>query len=566
MNSQQKLYKYPRTYHAPWSLGCTSDDKKHTSMEQFKNKRVIVTEKLDGECFPSITPILMADGSKKNISDINVGDIVLGFDSNKNLVESTVLNVFKNGKTDKWLKIYFKNPFKRDKKCIICTENHELFVNGSYVKAKDIPIGSNFSHFISYYEPNKIQKEILIGKLLGDGSFSSNRAQVQYTHKIEHKMYSDFINLFLTDAYSNSLIDLNSNSYSEKPKYKSWTKSFKWLKHLSSEMLVDGNKIIPESLISQISPLSLAVLYMDDGNLTENGKQNPRMHFSICNFDHQSCLNLQRVFTNFNIKTTITNSDGYNYLHISSYSVNTFCELIKDYIPEIMQYKLPSKYRRIKVEPTINHESIFIKKLVDVEILSIDVLKDFKFAQKYDIETETHNYFANGILVHNCTTLAPDLHYARSLDSGSHVSRDWLSQFHSTISYNIPKNYRICGENVYAMHSLFYDNLESYFYAFSVWNGETCLNWDETKEWLSLLGIKHVPVLYDGIYDEKLIKTLWNPLLNAEGYVIRIADSFEYHAFKDNVAKFVRPNHVTSDTHWKYKPIIKNKLKTQGNI
>ena len=97
MNSQQKLYKYPRTYHAPWSLGCTSDDKKHTSMEQFKNKRVIVTEKLDGECFPSITPILMADGSKKNISDINVGDIVLGFDSNNNLVESAVLNTFKNG-------------------------------------------------------------------------------------------------------------------------------------------------------------------------------------------------------------------------------------------------------------------------------------------------------------------------------------------------------------------------------------------------------------------------------------------------------------------------------------
>ena len=47
MNGQ----KYPRTYHLPWSLGTTSDDKTLSSIEHFIGKKVVVTEKLDGENF-----------------------------------------------------------------------------------------------------------------------------------------------------------------------------------------------------------------------------------------------------------------------------------------------------------------------------------------------------------------------------------------------------------------------------------------------------------------------------------------------------------------------------------
>ena len=42
-------YKYPRTFHLPWSPGCTSDDKVLKSVDHFVGKRVIVTEKMDGE-------------------------------------------------------------------------------------------------------------------------------------------------------------------------------------------------------------------------------------------------------------------------------------------------------------------------------------------------------------------------------------------------------------------------------------------------------------------------------------------------------------------------------------
>lgn len=46
----QKYTKHPRTWHVPQSPGATSDDKRLKSLDQFKNKQVVVTKKMDGEC------------------------------------------------------------------------------------------------------------------------------------------------------------------------------------------------------------------------------------------------------------------------------------------------------------------------------------------------------------------------------------------------------------------------------------------------------------------------------------------------------------------------------------
>lgn len=49
MSLENKYIKYPRTFHLPWSEGATKDDRFMTSLERFKNQRVIITEKMDGE-------------------------------------------------------------------------------------------------------------------------------------------------------------------------------------------------------------------------------------------------------------------------------------------------------------------------------------------------------------------------------------------------------------------------------------------------------------------------------------------------------------------------------------
>lgn len=145
--------------------------------------------------------------------------------------------------------------------------------------------------------------------------------------------------------------------------------------------------------------------------------------------------------------------------------------------------------------------------------------------------------------------------HARSVDGRSHPSRDWVKQFWSQISADIPNGWRVCGENLYAKHSIHYGNLKTYFMGFSIWDeSNRCLPWDETLEWFALLGVMPVPVLFDGIFDERKIRELYRDgdWEQTEGYVLRLAGSIGYGEFRKTFAKFVRAGHVQTAKHWMY--------------
>lgn len=152
--------------------------------------------------------------------------------------------------------------------------------------------------------------------------------------------------------------------------------------------------------------------------------------------------------------------------------------------------------------------------------------------------------------------------HARSLDSANHPSRTWVQQLHGTIRHEIPVGWRICGENLYARHSIGYSNLKSYFMVFSIWDeNNRALSWDETVQYCNILGLSTVPVLYRGTWNEKAIRLLYIPEEhrdNREGYVVRVAEGFAYKDFAKSVAKFVRKNHVQTSEHWMTQPVIPN--------
>lgn len=161
------------------------------------------------------------------------------------------------------------------------------------------------------------------------------------------------------------------------------------------------------------------------------------------------------------------------------------------------------------------------------------------------------------------TSFSHDYIHARSLDSANHPSRNWVKMLQASIAHEIPENVRLCGENVFAKHSIYYEELPSYFLLFSVWNeNNICLSWDKTVEVASLLQLETVPVLYRGIYDEKKIKELYLKTSvfggEQEGYVVRLAESFHYDDFKLSVGKFVRENHVQTSDHWLNQTIVPN--------
>lgn len=162
-------------------------------------------------------------------------------------------------------------------------------------------------------------------------------------------------------------------------------------------------------------------------------------------------------------------------------------------------------------------------------------------------------------------TLYRDHCHARSIDSKNHPSRNFIKELHARIKHEIPDNWRICGENMYAKHSIHYDKLTSYYYVFAIFNEENiCLSWKETKEYANILNLETVPELYSGIWDENRIKQCWTNTSSfaneQEGYVVRNQNAFHYDEFSNNVVKYVREKHVRSDSHWMYNPVIPNKI------
>lgn len=160
-------------------------------------------------------------------------------------------------------------------------------------------------------------------------------------------------------------------------------------------------------------------------------------------------------------------------------------------------------------------------------------------------------------------TLYSDYVHARSVDSASHPTRDWIKNYQSQIGWNIPQGWRVCGENLWAKHSIAYDNLASYFEAFSIWDDtNNCLDWDSSLEWFGLIGVEHVPVLYNGPWDDSLMEHfIPKDTDEQEGFVVRLADRFHYSRFRVSVAKWVREGHVQTTHNWKRQRIEKNKLK-----
>lgn len=168
-----------------------------------------------------------------------------------------------------------------------------------------------------------------------------------------------------------------------------------------------------------------------------------------------------------------------------------------------------------------------------------------------------------------CTTMTSDECFDRSPDSKPDKFNSYVRGLWGSIKYRIPKGMRICGENVYAKHSIHYTNLPDYFLVFNIWQDDICLSWEDTERICKEFGLCTVPILvYDIPHIEK--NTLFNTLENfgkeridttkQEGFVVRPTRLIHKNDFPFCVLKWVRDGHVQTDQHWREQPLIKNKL------
>lgn len=156
----------------------------------------------------------------------------------------------------------------------------------------------------------------------------------------------------------------------------------------------------------------------------------------------------------------------------------------------------------------------------------------------------------------------------------THASFDGLKALHSNVKHLLFEDYQFFGEWCYALHSIPYDKLPSYFLLFAIRelreNSEPIWqDWDTVELWAKEIGVDTVPVLWRGfIKNESELQEIVEDLAqrpsklgkDREGVVIRLADSFMDDDFSKYVMKWVRQDHVQTSDHWKNQEIVKNKL------
>lgn len=185
------------------------------------------------------------------------------------------------------------------------------------------------------------QKEIIIGTIFGDGSINSagnlrighSTNQYPYIYWLHHKLKSISFNLC-----SNS----KTNSFSF------GTRSLNFLKDLRKKLYPYGTKIVTEDVLWLLTPLSLAIWFMDDGGLM--GSQN---FLSTEGFTHADRKIITDYFWNkWKLTTTIRRhfskkQSKYYYAHFFN-AENSFklAQIIKNHLLPSMLYKIRKDARK----------------------------------------------------------------------------------------------------------------------------------------------------------------------------------------------------------------------------
>lgn len=193
---------------------------------------------------------------------------------------------------------------------------------------------------------NKEQKSILFGTILGDGYLQSTgkkNARLRLEHGGKQKEYLLWKVKKLEKLFQGKAKYLERVHPISKEKYNYWrhqSQSMPYLGKLRNIFYPDGKKKIPKDLEKYLTPLMLAVWYMDDGYyyLRDNCS-----YLYLGNVSEQEAETVTRVlFKKFNITARVKQKKKGYAIYFSPQETQKLKNLIKSHILYQFNYKLPS--------------------------------------------------------------------------------------------------------------------------------------------------------------------------------------------------------------------------------
>lgn len=188
-----------------------------------------------------------------------------------------------------------------------------------------------------------IQREILVGTLLGDGHLNTHNGRdynLMIQHGLSQKEYVQWKYIQFKD-WVRTPPKIKNQVVRGKLYHKVWfnTLSHSALRFYGQQFYHNGKKVVPRLIHKWLTPLALAVWFMDDGSIKS------KFHRALilntqCYSEHDLKTLQHTLLTKFGVKTKLRNQKEGKQIYLLAETVATFVEIIRPYIIPEMMYKL----------------------------------------------------------------------------------------------------------------------------------------------------------------------------------------------------------------------------------
>ncbi|MCI0633860.1 MAG: recombinase RecA [Actinobacteria bacterium] len=366
-------------------------------------------------CVSYSTRVTLADGSQEKIGKIvnqRLPVEVLSYDPDKGaVVPKKVVNWFDNGRTEGFLQFTVAKPGGNGRAQFGCTPNHKIRTPGGWREAGELRAGDRVLQAVPV-RLSSFQWQVVLGGLMGDSALSPSKSghagRYRFGHGVRQTEYADWkASLFENIGTSRSTNAKGAVFHDLPPLVE--------LAELRDAVYLGGKKVLSEDYLKQLTPLSLAIWYMDDAGFairakgmqarTKDGSGRAEICIEAMEATTRSRL-VDYLADTWGIVPSLRMRAGKAILQFPKEETAKLHALIAPYVHPSMQYKLLPRFRgRFEVEPVF---APMRRELAPMPIVRIAPKPPTRSTHRFDIEVEgSHNYLVDGVVVHNSPETTP---------------------------------------------------------------------------------------------------------------------------------------------------------------
>jgi recombination protein RecA len=366
-------------------------------------------------CFSWDTQVTLADGSMEYIGKIvnqRLPVEVLAYNFETGQVEPRkVVGWFDNGPTEGFMRFTVARPTPAGRSGFSCTANHSIGTPGGWKEARELRIGDRVLHAVQH-RLSEFQWEVLLGALIGDGALFPNQnglaARFRFGHGSKQTEYADWKGSLFANVQPTRTTNANGAVVYDLPPLAE-------LAEVRDAVYIGGKKVISEDYLKRLTPLSLAIWYMDDGSLALRAKGlqertrdgSGRSEICVEAWDATSRRRLASYLADtWAITPKLISRGNKAVLQFPKDETAKLHALVAPFVHPSMQYKLLPRFRgRFQVKPQFASPRY---ELMPMPIIDIHSKPLTTRMHRFDIEVEqSHNYLAGGVVVHNSPETTP---------------------------------------------------------------------------------------------------------------------------------------------------------------